>query len=135
MPPAFYNIGRLSGGSSLLGRVEPTYSYKWAVRRNNAIVLKEGALDLYTGRDKIEITGDQPEMLYVAIEPVARLVADDATPTAFTGGSTGRDNGLYAVGAAVPPNKIGLATPRPSDFNSFWSESSSPSPKSRSTPC
>jgi len=92
------------------------------VRRNNAIVLKEGTLDLSTGKDKIEMTGDQPEMLYVAIEPVARLSAGDATPAAFIGGNTGRNNGLYAVGAAVAPNKIGLATPRPSDFDSFWSE-------------
>ena len=37
-------------------------------------------------------------------------------------GDTGRNNGLYAVGAAVAPTKILLATPRPSDFDSFWSE-------------
>lgn len=117
-----YNVGETVGWTVTPGPVEPNYSYKWTVRRNNAIVLKEGKLDLSTGKDKIEITGDQPEMLYVAIEPVASLVANDAAPTAFTGGNTGRNNGLYAVGAAVAPNKIGLATPRPSDFNSFWSE-------------
>ena len=39
---------------------------------------------------------------------------------ASPGGNTGRNNGLYAVGAAVAPTKIGLATPRPPDFDSFW---------------
>src|SRR5205814_10178159 len=37
-----------------------------------------------------------------------------------TGGNTGRNNGLYAVGAAVAPTKIGLAAPHPSDFDAFW---------------
>jgi cephalosporin-C deacetylase-like acetyl esterase len=36
------------------------------------------------------------------------------------GGNTGRNNGLYAVGAAVAPAKIGLSTPRPEDFDTFW---------------
>jgi cephalosporin-C deacetylase-like acetyl esterase len=75
-------------------------------------------------------------MIYVAIEPVAKLVPDAAgaasetaspagpgrgNPSGFTGGNTGRNNGRYAVGAAVAPTKIGLATPRPADFDSFWS--------------
>ena len=42
------------------------------------------------------------------------------TLPAFAGGNTGRNNGLYAVGAAVAPTKIGLTTPRPSDFDAFW---------------
>ena len=36
------------------------------------------------------------------------------------GGNTGRNNGLYAVGAAVAPAKLGLSTPRPDDFDAFW---------------
>jgi cephalosporin-C deacetylase-like acetyl esterase len=56
-------------------------------------------------------------MIYVAIEPVA---TPDWAATPFVGGNTGRDNGLYAVGAAVAPAKIGLSTPRPDDFESFW---------------
>jgi cephalosporin-C deacetylase len=102
------------------------------------VVLKEGKLDLSSGKDKIEITGDQPEMLYVAVEAYAHL-APDAAPAAdsapqpmapagpgrgaapaFTGGNTGRNNGLYAVGAAVAPAKLTLSTPRPDDFDAFW---------------
>ncbi len=130
-----YDIGETVGWTVTPGPVTPTYSYKWTMRRNNAVVLKEGKLDLSSGKDTIEITGDQPEMIYVAIEPYATLdkaatpAADNAgapispatTPAqAYLGGNTGRDNGLYAVGAAVAPAKIGLSTPRPNDFDAFW---------------
>ena len=43
-----------------------------------------------------------------------------AARRAYIGGNTGRNNGLYAVGAAVAPAKIGLSTPRPADFDAFW---------------
>jgi len=111
-----YSIGETVGWTVTPGPTQPTYSYKWTIRRNNAVVLKEGMLDLATGKDTIEIAGDQPGMIYVAIEPTA-----PAGETAqFTGGNTGRNNGLYAVGAAVAPTKIGLSTPRPADFDAFW---------------
>jgi cephalosporin-C deacetylase-like acetyl esterase len=132
-----YDVGEMVGWTVTPGPVESTYSYKWTIRRNNAVVLKEGTLDLSSGKDKIETTGDEPEMLYVAIEPAAKLATDDAaaTPEAnaparagrgrgnpgeFVGGNTGRNNGRYAVGAAVAPTKIGLAAARPDDFDAFW---------------
>jgi cephalosporin-C deacetylase len=133
-----YQTGETVGWTVTPGPVAPTYAYRWTIRRNNAVILSEGKLDLSTGRDKIEITGDQPEMIYVAIEPYATLPAkpsevdsranasgqDPVTysdeATAYVGGNTGRNNGLYAVGAAVAPTKLGLSTPRPADFDSFW---------------
>ena len=139
-----YDVGETIGWTVTPGPVTPTYAYKWTVRRNNAVVLKEGKVDLSAGKDKIEITGSQPEMIYVAIEPYANLVADAAAPgdaagsaspapqpasaggpgrgvaSGYAGGNTGRNNGLYAVGAAVAPAKIGLSTPRPDDFDAFW---------------
>jgi hypothetical protein len=57
-----YDVGDTVGWIVTPGPVAPTYAYKWTIRRNNAVVLKEGKLDLSTGKDKIEITGDQPEM-------------------------------------------------------------------------
>jgi len=132
-----YNIGETVGWTVTPGPVEPAYTFKWTIRRNNAVVLKEGKLDLSSGKDKIEVTGDEPEMIYVAVEPVAKLNGDSPAPEAvpapaagsgrgnprgFLGGNTGRSNGLYAVGAAVAPTKIGLSTPRPANFDSFWSE-------------
>ncbi|MBV8828738.1 MAG: acetylxylan esterase, partial [Acidobacteriaceae bacterium] len=128
-----YDVGETVGWTVTPGPVSPTYRYQWIIRRNNAVVLKEGKLDLSSGSDKIEIVGDQPGMLYVAIEPYGELApndralpssrqpASDSKPApAYIGGNTGRNNGLYAVGAAVAPTKIGLSTPSPSDFDAFW---------------
>lgn len=128
-----YDVGETVGWIVSPGPATPTYVYRWTIRRNNKEVLKEGKLDLSSGKDKIEVLGDQPEMIYVAIEPYANLASDNAAkdhesasnpsptaPPSFVGGNTGRNNGLYAVGAAVSPGKLGLSTPRPADFDSFW---------------
>ncbi len=112
-----YEVGDTVGWTVTSGPAAVSSGFKWIIRRNNAVVLKEGALNLASGHDKIEITGDQPEMIYVALEP-------DTAPTPgapYTGGNTGRNDGRYAVGAAVAPTRIGLATSRPADFDSFWS--------------
>jgi cephalosporin-C deacetylase len=129
-----YDVGETIGWTVTPGTVTPTYSYKWTIRRNNAIVIKEGKLDLSSGSGKIEITGDEPEMIYVAVEPDSKLATDAAaqappagtaaaspsTESAYVGGNTGRNNGLYAIGSAVAPQKLGLSTPRPADFDAFW---------------
>ncbi|HLJ45128.1 MAG TPA: acetylxylan esterase [Bryobacteraceae bacterium] len=118
-----YDVGETVGWTVTPGPAAPTYAYKWTIRRNNAVVLKEGHLDLSSGKDTIEITGDQPEMIYVDVEPYKLLAADapgSAVATEYVGGNTGRNTGLYAVGAAVAPAKIGLSTPRPDDFDAFW---------------
>lgn len=137
-----YDVGETVGWTVTPGPAAPTYAYKWTIRRNNAVVLKQGTLDLSSGKDKIEIAGDQPEMIYVAIEAYANLAspspAQSAVPSpavtapaastasapaassGFLGGNTGRNNGLYAVGAAVAPTKLQLSTPRPADFDAFW---------------
>ena len=54
-------------------------------------------------------------MIYVAVEPDG-----PKRDSGYTGGNTGRNNGLYAVGAAVAPFQIPLSTPRPDDFDAFW---------------
>ncbi|HXE09321.1 MAG TPA: acetylxylan esterase [Acidobacteriaceae bacterium] len=154
-----YKIGETVGWTVTPGPVTPTYAYKYTVRRDNAVVVKEGKLDLSSGKATIEVTGDQPEMIYVAVEPYAMLPSTGATEAAtsappstvapgtspapanapapsvtaaaagapafqrspYTGGNTGRNTGLYAVGAAVDPLHIPMDTPRPPDFDSFWS--------------
>jgi len=139
-PSDLYDVGDTVGWTVSRGPSPLTYAYKWTIRRNNKVVLKEGKLDLSSGKDRIEIVADHPEMIYVAIEPYANLagdspVKDQATspaspaslaappptpPPADIGGNTGRNNGLYAVGAAVAPVKLGISTPRPADFDAFW---------------
>lgn len=120
-----YDVGETVGWTVTPGPVTPAYLYRWTIRRNNAVVLKEGKLDLSSGSDRIEIVGDQPEMIYVAIQAYANLDGETPAPDAaaaahFTGGNTGRNTGYYAVGAAVAPAKLGLSTPRPGDFDAFW---------------
>src|SRR3954467_14655981 len=63
-----YDVGETVGWRVTPGPTAPTYAYKWTIRRNKAVVLKEGKLDLSGGKATIEITGDQPEMLYLAVE-------------------------------------------------------------------
>ena len=41
-----YKIGETVGWTVTPGPVTPTYAYKYIVRRNNNVVLKEGKLDL-----------------------------------------------------------------------------------------
>ena len=121
-----YEVGETVGWTVTPGPEAPAYAYKWTIRRNNAVVLKEGTLVLSSGRATIEIGGDQPGMIYVAVQAFADLTAPPApaapegASSRFTGGNTGRNTGLYAVGAAVAPAKIGLSTPRPADFDAFW---------------
>ena len=86
-----YKTGETVGWTVTPGQVTPTYFYKYTVRSNNAVVLKEGKLDLSSGKDTIEVKGDQPEMIYVAVEPYSMLnppVADAATATAPSAGET-----------------------------------------------
>src|SRR6201993_1062479 len=85
-----YDVGETVGWTVSPGPSAPTYAYKWTIRRNNAVVLKEGKLDLSSGRDKIEIIADQPEMIYVAVEAYANLdtpKSDTAGPSNFVGGN------------------------------------------------
>jgi cephalosporin-C deacetylase-like acetyl esterase len=119
-----YEVGETVGWTVAPGLTAPTYAYKWTIRRNNAVVLKEGRLDLSSGAATIEIAGDQPGMIYVAVQADADVTPSSATSPVegprFTGGNAGRNTGFYAVGAAVAPATIGLSTPRPADFDAFW---------------
>src|SRR5664279_2080114 len=100
-PSGIYEVGETVGWTVTPVPVAPAYAYKWTIRRNNAVVLKEGKLDLSSGKDKIEIAAEQPGMIYVAVEAYASLAAGDAPPSAaphFESGNAGRNTGFYAVG-------------------------------------
>jgi cephalosporin-C deacetylase len=120
-----YDVGDIVGWTVTPATPPPTYAFKWTIRRNNAVVLKEGTLDFSTGKAAIEIVAEQPAMIYVAVEAYEDLApgttgraADDASR--FVGGNAGRNTGFYAVGAAVAPTKIPMSAPRPADFDTFW---------------
>jgi hypothetical protein len=100
------------------------------------VVLKEGKLDLSSGKDKIEIAGDQPEMIYVAVEPYANRRARAAhrplplTPEAIPAATT--DSTPWA-----PPSrreKSGSPRRAPTTSTRSGTVSWPPRQKSRSTP-
>lgn len=118
-----YDVGDTVGWTVTPGPAPLAYAYTWTIRRNNAVVLAQGRLDLSSGRDTIEVKATEPGMIYVAIQAVSTLAPADPAPAgagAFSGGNAGRDTGFYAVGAAVAPTRIPMVTPRPTDFDAFW---------------
>jgi cephalosporin-C deacetylase len=117
-----YAVGDTVGWTVTPGPAPPTYAYTWTVRRNNAVTLKQGRLDLSGGTTSIEVVADRPAMIYVSVDAIEELTPTPRSADAprFVGGNTGRNTGVYAVGAAVAPTKIGVSVPRPADFDAFW---------------
>jgi len=102
-----YGVGEKVGWTANLPPGSaPTGDYTYTIKKNNQDVIKTGNLDLATGRATIEVTLDEPAMIYVRI----------STP----GGSRPGSSGSIAVGAAVAPEKLLPSVPRPADFDSFW---------------
>ncbi len=82
------------------GAAAPTTPYTYTIKKNNfGAPIKTGTLDFATGSASIEVTVNEPCMLYVQV----------AAPPA-----------KMALGAAVAPTKISPSQPRPADFDSFW---------------
>src|SRR5678816_1517059 len=99
-----YDIGDTVGWTVTPATSPPPYAFKWTIRRNNAVVLKQGTLDLSAGKAAIEIVADEPAMIYVAVEAYEDLSPGttgraDADASRFIGGNAGRNTGFYAVGA------------------------------------
>ena len=100
----------LKNGSAASG------GYSYTVKKNNQDVIKTGKLDFSTGRAAIEVSVDEPAMVYVQVSiPVDK-------PGPGSGGANGRNGSgrVLAVGAAVAPERLQPSVPRPSDFDSFW---------------
>ena len=83
-----------------------TGGYTYTVKKNNQDLIKAGALDFSAGRITIEVTPDEPMMIYVQI-------SNPGVPGPGSGGG-------MAVGAAVAPERLRPSVPRPADFDSFW---------------
>jgi len=98
-----YGVGEKVGWTASLpqGAVS-TGEYAYAIKKNNQDVIKTGSLDFSAGRANIEITLDEPAMIYVQIS------------------SRGDSGKGIAVGAAVAPEKLRPSVPRPADFDQFW---------------
>ncbi len=79
----------------------PSGAFSYVIKTNNVDVVKTGELDLSSGKATIEIQLDRPAMLYAEVTPPA-------------GGH------VYALGAAVAPDKLEPSVARPADFDDFW---------------
>jgi hypothetical protein len=75
--------------------------YSYEARKNNQDVIKSGKLDFSAGTATIEVTLNEPAMVYVEVTPP-------------DGGKS------IALGAAVAPEKLQPSIPRPEDFDAFW---------------
>jgi cephalosporin-C deacetylase-like acetyl esterase/lysophospholipase L1-like esterase len=98
-----YGVGEKVGWTASLpqGAVS-TGDYAYTIKKNNQDVIKTGSLDFSAGRTSIEVTLDEPAMIYVQIS---------------SHGDSGKG---MAVGAAVAPEKLWPSVPRPADFDQFW---------------
>ncbi|HST21203.1 MAG TPA: acetylxylan esterase [Blastocatellia bacterium] len=98
-----YGVGEKVGWTASLpqGTVS-TGDYAYTIKKNNQDVIKTGSLDFSAGRTSIEVTLDEPAMIYVQIS---------------SHGDSGKG---MAVGAAVAPEKLRPSVPRPADFDQFW---------------
>jgi cephalosporin-C deacetylase-like acetyl esterase/lysophospholipase L1-like esterase len=100
-----YAVGEKVGWTaSLPPGATPAGDYSYVVRKNNLTVIKTGTINLSSGRATVEVTSDEPAMIYVQITPPA-------------GDGPGRS---MAVGAAVAPERLRPSVGRPADFDGFW---------------
>jgi cephalosporin-C deacetylase len=79
--------------------------FAFAIKKNDQAVLKTGILDLSSGSGTMEITLDEPAMLYVQVS------AQGATP---------QDKPYATLGAAIAPHRLQPSVPHPPDFDAFW---------------
>jgi cephalosporin-C deacetylase-like acetyl esterase len=101
-----WTVGIAPGRSAAPGR------YTYTVKRDGLAVIGSGAFDPATGTATIETSLAEPGMVLVEVRP-------PAGDTGFRGASKA-EVGRVLLGAAVAPNLIRPAAPRPADFDSFW---------------
>jgi len=138
-----YAAGEKAGWTitAVPGATLPAGDFTYTVKTNNSATIKSGSFSLASGSATIEVVQNDPAMLYVQITPPAALAsaaestpAPAAAPATSTpgpnaappaagrgrGGRGGRAPGSLTLGAAVAPEKIAPAVPRPADFDAFW---------------
>jgi cephalosporin-C deacetylase-like acetyl esterase/lysophospholipase L1-like esterase len=106
-----YGVGEKVGWTaSLPPGAAPTGDFKFIVKKNNFQTIKTGRLDFSSGSATIEVTLNEPAMVYVLLTP-----PPNTDPGAGAHGTT-----ILAVGAAVAPQALQPSAPRPPDFDAFW---------------
>ena len=123
-------------GRSLYPMAQQTSSgiYSYTVKKNNLSVIKTGELDLSSAKAAIELSLDEPAMVYVQITPPPseenaaemrtknRAAASRKQQHKSANAKSYGDRGMHniALGAAVEPTMLQPSVPRPEDFDAFW---------------
>lgn len=104
-----YDLNETAGWTITVpdGAAVPSGSFRYTVKQNNFEVIESGQLDLSSGQATIELSLDEPAMLYVR---VTHPKSDDDRAK--------RPD--IILGAAVAPTELQPVAPRPSDFDRFW---------------
>lgn len=101
-----YRLGEKVGWTVLPSRSTTTVAkYVYDIKKNNLATIKAGELDFVSGSAAIEVTVQEPAMLYVTVRPEGVVPG----PTVH-------------LGAAVEPTQLKPSMPRPGDFDAFWGE-------------
>jgi cephalosporin-C deacetylase len=104
-PSGIYALGDTVGWKvSVRPGAHPAADYTFTAKQNDLRVIKSGTLDLSGGAAAIEVTLNEPAMVYVEVSPA----------------HSGAKSEPIVVGAAVAPEKLTPAVPPPADFDSFW---------------
>ncbi len=74
----------------------------YSLKKNNFTTLQQGELDLADGEEKVEISLDEPAMLFLEVT------------------ANGGKKPLDIAGAAIAPTELKPSVPRPADFDEFW---------------
>ena len=103
-PSGIYALGETVGWRVTTRPGTPPVDYSYTVKKNNLDVIKSGHLNLLGNDTGIEVTVNEPAMVYVEISHA---------------GADSKEKPIV-VGAAVAPDKLRPAVPRPADFDGFW---------------
>jgi cephalosporin-C deacetylase-like acetyl esterase len=107
-PNGIYAVGEKAGWTVTLPQHTATSAttYTYVIKKNNFDTIKTGALDLSSGTATIDISLNEPAMLY------ATVTANSADPSAKVP--------AIHLGAAIAPSQLKPSVPRPADFDRFW---------------
>jgi cephalosporin-C deacetylase len=101
-----YKLGETVGWK-VTPNVGAAAEYQYTVKKNNMEVIKTGALHPADAGASIEVSLNEPAMLYVEVTAGGQSIKD------------AKGNPL-AVGAAVAPEQLQPSQPPPADFDAFW---------------
>jgi cephalosporin-C deacetylase-like acetyl esterase len=114
-----YDIGEKVGWkiSAADDKSAPPRSFAYTIKKNNLNAIKSGNFDLSPSDANIDVTLDEPAMVFLEITPSAGS-SNDGSPG--TGAAPRGGANRIVAGAAVAPTKLQPVVPRPGDFDSFW---------------